>query len=119
MYEVDVCQLYCQQITWMHEHMNSSFVADSMLSLTNKAVFIKLFYMNDESATEALQKFRLGLPSYRRELKTEKGPISTQGILKLVRHSPVIFSVLYFIASFICIYQHPIWAKRYRQHFLL
>lgn len=51
-----------------------------MLSLPDRALLVKLFYLNGESATVALRKFRTA-----KGLKTKKGPMSCSGILKLVQ----------------------------------
>ncbi|GFT95746.1 DUF4817 domain-containing protein [Nephila pilipes] len=51
-----------------------------MLSGTYKALLVKLFYMNEESATVALRKFRL-----QKNVKTEKEPLTMAGLKKLVR----------------------------------
>ena len=61
-------------------HKDSSFDAGIMLSLQDKALLIKLFYKNGESATSTLRKFRTT-----KAIKEKKGPISLSGILKLVK----------------------------------
>ncbi|GFU90619.1 DUF4817 domain-containing protein [Trichonephila clavipes] len=48
-----------------------------MLSAPDKALLVKLFYMNEESATIALHKFRV-----QKNVKSRKGPA---GLLKLVK----------------------------------
>ncbi|GFY11421.1 DUF4817 domain-containing protein [Trichonephila clavipes] len=52
-----------------------------MLSVPDKALLVKLFYMNDESATIALRKFRV-----QKNVKSGKGPLTPAGLLKLVKH---------------------------------
>ncbi|GFU93694.1 DUF4817 domain-containing protein [Trichonephila clavipes] len=51
-----------------------------MLSAPDKALFVKLFYMNEESATIALRKFRV-----QKNVKSGKGPLTPSGLLKLVK----------------------------------
>ncbi|GFT28300.1 DUF4817 domain-containing protein [Trichonephila clavipes] len=51
-----------------------------MLSAPDKALLVKLFYMNEESATIALRKFRV-----QKNVKSGKGPITLAGLLKLVK----------------------------------
>ncbi|GFX83343.1 DUF4817 domain-containing protein [Trichonephila clavipes] len=51
-----------------------------MLSAPDKALFVKLFYMNEESATIALRKFRV-----QKNAKSGKGPLTIEGLLKLVK----------------------------------
>ncbi|GFT56731.1 DUF4817 domain-containing protein [Nephila pilipes] len=51
-----------------------------MLSAKDKALLMKMFYMNEESATVALHKFRL-----QKNVKTGKGPLIVTGITKLVQ----------------------------------
>ncbi|GFU01710.1 DUF4817 domain-containing protein [Trichonephila clavipes] len=52
-----------------------------MLSAPDKALLVKLFYMNEESATIALRKFRA-----QKNVKSGKGPLTPAGLLKLVKH---------------------------------
>ncbi|GFX51178.1 hypothetical protein TNCV_2735291 [Trichonephila clavipes] len=51
-----------------------------MLSAPDKALLVKLFYMNKESATIALRKFRV-----QKNVKSEKRPLTPAGLLKLVK----------------------------------
>ncbi|GFT57257.1 DUF4817 domain-containing protein [Trichonephila clavipes] len=51
-----------------------------MLSAPDKALLVKLFYMNDESTTIALRKFRV-----QKNVKSGKGPLTPAGLLKLVK----------------------------------
>ncbi|GFY30112.1 DUF4817 domain-containing protein [Trichonephila clavipes] len=51
-----------------------------MLSAPDKALLVKLFYMNEESATIALRKFRV-----QKNVKSRKGPLTPAGLLKLVK----------------------------------
>ncbi|GFV80905.1 DUF4817 domain-containing protein [Trichonephila clavipes] len=51
-----------------------------MLSVPDKALLVKLFYMNEESATIALRKFRV-----QKNVKSGKGPLTPAGLLKLVK----------------------------------
>ncbi|GFT65909.1 DUF4817 domain-containing protein [Trichonephila clavipes] len=51
-----------------------------MLSAPDKALLVKLFYMNEKSATIALRKFRV-----QKNVKSGKGPLTPAGILKLVK----------------------------------
>ncbi|GFX48203.1 DUF4817 domain-containing protein [Trichonephila clavipes] len=51
-----------------------------MLSAPDKALLAKLFYMNEESATIALRKFRV-----QKNVKSGKGPLTPAGLLKLVK----------------------------------
>ncbi|GFX73454.1 DUF4817 domain-containing protein [Trichonephila clavipes] len=51
-----------------------------MLSAPDKALLVKLFYMNEESATIALRKFRV-----QKNVKSGKGPFTPTGLLKLVK----------------------------------
>ncbi|GFV44193.1 DUF4817 domain-containing protein [Trichonephila clavipes] len=51
-----------------------------MLSAPDKALLVKLFYMNDESATIALREFRV-----QKNVKSGKGPLTPAGLLKLVK----------------------------------
>ncbi|GFT82866.1 hypothetical protein TNCV_4434181 [Trichonephila clavipes] len=51
-----------------------------MLSAPDKALLVKLFYMNEESATIALRKFRV-----QKNAKNGKGPLTPAGLLKLVK----------------------------------
>ncbi|GFT58545.1 DUF4817 domain-containing protein [Trichonephila clavipes] len=51
-----------------------------MLSAPDKALLVKLFYMNEESATIALRKFRV-----QKNVKSGKGPLTAAGLLKLVK----------------------------------
>ncbi|GFS80463.1 DUF4817 domain-containing protein [Trichonephila clavipes] len=51
-----------------------------MLSAPDKASLVKLFYMNEESATIALRKFRV-----QKNVKSGKGPLTPAGLLKLVK----------------------------------
>ncbi|GFX19573.1 DUF4817 domain-containing protein [Trichonephila clavipes] len=51
-----------------------------MLSAPDKALLVKLFYMNEESATIALRKFRV-----QKNVKSGKGPLTPAGFLKLVK----------------------------------
>ncbi|GFV25285.1 DUF4817 domain-containing protein [Trichonephila clavipes] len=52
-----------------------------MLSTPDKALLVKLFYMNEESATIALRKFRV-----QKNVKSGKGPLTPSSLLKLVKH---------------------------------
>ncbi|GFU87008.1 hypothetical protein TNCV_4840541 [Trichonephila clavipes] len=51
-----------------------------MLSAPDKVLLVKLFYMNEESATIALRKFRV-----QKNVKSVKGPLTPAGLLKLVK----------------------------------
>ena len=51
-----------------------------MLSGKDKALLMKLFYKNKESATVALRKFRL-----QKNAKTGQGPLTMTGLTKLVQ----------------------------------
>ncbi|GFT64510.1 DUF4817 domain-containing protein [Trichonephila clavipes] len=51
-----------------------------MLSAPDKALLVKLFYMNEESATIALRKFRV-----QKNVKSGKGPLTLAGLLKFVK----------------------------------
>ncbi|GFW55161.1 DUF4817 domain-containing protein [Trichonephila clavipes] len=51
-----------------------------MFSAPDKALLVKLFYMNKESATLALHKFRV-----QKNVKSRKGPLTPAGVLKLVK----------------------------------
>ncbi|GFX93688.1 DUF4817 domain-containing protein [Trichonephila clavipes] len=51
-----------------------------MLSAPDKALLVKLFYMNEESATIALRKFRV-----QKNVKSGKGPLTPTGLLKFVK----------------------------------
>ncbi|GFU26186.1 DUF4817 domain-containing protein [Trichonephila clavipes] len=51
-----------------------------MLSAPDKALLVKLFYMNEESATIALCKFRV-----QKNVKSGKGPLTPTCLLKLVK----------------------------------
>ncbi|GFT67935.1 hypothetical protein TNCV_38491 [Trichonephila clavipes] len=51
-----------------------------MLSAPDKALLVKLFYMNEESVTIALHKFRV-----QKNVKSGKGPLTPAGLLKLVK----------------------------------
>ncbi|GFU76427.1 hypothetical protein TNCV_106501 [Trichonephila clavipes] len=51
-----------------------------MLSAPDKALLVKLFYMNVESATTALRKFRV-----QKNVKSGKGPLTPAGLLKSVK----------------------------------
>ncbi|GFU01645.1 DUF4817 domain-containing protein [Trichonephila clavipes] len=51
-----------------------------MLSAPDKALLVKLFYMNEESATIALRKFRV-----HKNVKSGKGPLTLAGLSKLVK----------------------------------
>ncbi|GFS59561.1 DUF4817 domain-containing protein [Trichonephila clavipes] len=51
-----------------------------MLSAPDKALLVKLFYMNEESATIVLRKFRV-----QKNMKSGKGPLTPADILKLVK----------------------------------
>ncbi|GFX93637.1 DUF4817 domain-containing protein [Trichonephila clavipes] len=51
-----------------------------MLSAPDKALLVKLFYMNEESATIALRKFRI-----QKNVKCGKGPLTSAGLLKLFK----------------------------------
>ncbi|GFS86043.1 DUF4817 domain-containing protein [Trichonephila clavipes] len=51
-----------------------------MLNAPDKALSVKLFYMNEESATIALRKFRV-----QKNVKSGKGPLTPAGLLKLVK----------------------------------
>ncbi|GFW28516.1 DUF4817 domain-containing protein [Trichonephila clavipes] len=50
-----------------------------MLSAPDKALLVKLFYMNEESVTIALHKFRV-----QKNVKSGKGPLTLAGLLKFV-----------------------------------
>ncbi|GFV95404.1 DUF4817 domain-containing protein [Trichonephila clavipes] len=52
-----------------------------MLSAPDKALLVKLFYMNEESATIALRNFRV-----QKNVKSGKGPLTPAGLLKSVKH---------------------------------
>ncbi|GFV75686.1 hypothetical protein TNCV_2812061 [Trichonephila clavipes] len=49
-------------------------------SAPDKALLVKLFYMNEESATIALRKFQV-----QKNVKSGKGPLTPAGLLKLVK----------------------------------
>ncbi|GFT49663.1 DUF4817 domain-containing protein [Trichonephila clavipes] len=51
-----------------------------MLSAPDKALLVKLFYMNEESATIALRKFRV-----QKNVKSGKGLLTPAGLLKFVK----------------------------------
>ncbi|GFV50321.1 DUF4817 domain-containing protein [Trichonephila clavipes] len=51
-----------------------------MLSAPEKALLVKLFYMNEELASIALRKFRV-----KKNVKSGKGPLTPAGLLKLVK----------------------------------
>ncbi|GFV47710.1 DUF4817 domain-containing protein [Trichonephila clavipes] len=51
-----------------------------MLTAPDKALLVKLFYMNEESATIALRKFRV-----QKNVKSGKGPLTPSGLLKFVK----------------------------------
>ncbi|GFV48563.1 DUF4817 domain-containing protein [Trichonephila clavipes] len=51
-----------------------------MLSVPDKVLLVKLFYMNEESATIVLRKFRV-----LKNVKSGKGPLTPAGILKFVK----------------------------------
>ncbi|GFT51472.1 DUF4817 domain-containing protein [Trichonephila clavipes] len=51
-----------------------------MLSAPYKALLVKLFYINEESATIALGKFRV-----QKNVKSGKGPLTPAGLLKFVK----------------------------------
>ncbi|GFX26021.1 DUF4817 domain-containing protein [Trichonephila clavipes] len=51
-----------------------------MLGAPDKALLVKLFFMNEESATIALRKFRV-----QKNVKSGKGPLTPAGLLKLVK----------------------------------
>ncbi|GFT80882.1 DUF4817 domain-containing protein [Trichonephila clavipes] len=51
-----------------------------MLNAPDKALLVKLFYMNEESATIALRKFRV-----QKNVKSGKGPLTPACLLKLVK----------------------------------
>ncbi|GFU18321.1 hypothetical protein NPIL_496151 [Nephila pilipes] len=51
-----------------------------MLSGKDKALLVKLFYMNEESATVALRKFRL-----QKNVQTGKRPLTVADLIKLVQ----------------------------------
>ncbi|GFW25784.1 DUF4817 domain-containing protein [Trichonephila clavipes] len=51
-----------------------------MLSAPDKALLVKLFYLNEESATIALRKFRV-----QKNVKSGKGPLTPAGLLKFVK----------------------------------
>ncbi|GFU30717.1 hypothetical protein TNCV_1444391 [Trichonephila clavipes] len=51
-----------------------------MLNAPDKALLVKLLYMNEESATIALRKFRV-----QKNVKSGKGPLTPAGLLKLVK----------------------------------
>ncbi|GFV14473.1 DUF4817 domain-containing protein [Trichonephila clavipes] len=51
-----------------------------MLSAPDKALLVKLFYMNEESAPIALRKFRI-----QKIVKSGNGPLTPAGLLKLVK----------------------------------
>ncbi|GFY19950.1 DUF4817 domain-containing protein [Trichonephila clavipes] len=52
-----------------------------MLNAPDKALMVKLFYMNKESATIALRKFRV----QKNVKRGKKGPLTPAGLLKLVK----------------------------------
>ncbi|GFY14169.1 DUF4817 domain-containing protein [Trichonephila clavipes] len=51
-----------------------------MLSVPDKTLMVKLFYMNEESVTIALRKFRV-----QKNVKSGKGALTPAGLLKLVK----------------------------------
>ncbi|GFU05267.1 hypothetical protein NPIL_478601 [Nephila pilipes] len=51
-----------------------------MLSEKDKVLMMKLFNMNEESATVARSKFRL-----QKNVKTGKGPLTVAGLIKLLQ----------------------------------
>ncbi|GFU89422.1 DUF4817 domain-containing protein [Trichonephila clavipes] len=51
-----------------------------MLSAPDKALLVKLFYMNEESATIASRKFRV-----QKNVKSGKGPLTPAGLSKFVK----------------------------------
>ncbi|GFU53758.1 hypothetical protein NPIL_652101 [Nephila pilipes] len=51
-----------------------------MPSGKDKVLLMKLFYMNEESSTVAVSKFRL-----QKNVKTGKGPLTVAGLTKLVQ----------------------------------
>ncbi|GFT00321.1 DUF4817 domain-containing protein [Trichonephila clavipes] len=51
-----------------------------MLSALDKALLVKLFYMNEESATIALRKFQI-----QKNVKSGKDPLTPADLLKLVK----------------------------------
>ncbi|GFY06128.1 hypothetical protein TNCV_3108071 [Trichonephila clavipes] len=51
-----------------------------MLTAPDKALLVKLCYMNEESVTIALRKFRV-----QKNVKSGKGPLTPAGLLKLVK----------------------------------
>ncbi|GFU33117.1 DUF4817 domain-containing protein [Trichonephila clavipes] len=51
-----------------------------MLSAPDKALLVKLFYINEESATIALRKLRV-----QKNVKSGKGPLTLGGLLKFVK----------------------------------
>ncbi|GFT34789.1 DUF4817 domain-containing protein [Trichonephila clavipes] len=51
-----------------------------MLSAPDKVLLVKLFYMNEESTTIALRKFRV-----QKNVKSGKGPLTPAGLLKFVK----------------------------------
>ncbi|GFW50588.1 DUF4817 domain-containing protein [Trichonephila clavipes] len=51
-----------------------------MLSVPDKALLVKLFYMNEKSATIVLRKFRV-----QKNVKSGIGPLTPAGLLKLVK----------------------------------
>jgi hypothetical protein len=51
-----------------------------MLSAKDKALLVKLFYLNQESATIALRKFRV-----QKNVRSGKGPLTVPGLIKLVQ----------------------------------
>ncbi|GFV64761.1 uncharacterized protein TNCV_3275321 [Trichonephila clavipes] len=52
-----------------------------MLSASDKALLVKLFYMNEESANIALRKFKI-----QKNVKSAKGFLTPAGLLKFVKH---------------------------------
>ncbi|GFW76868.1 DUF4817 domain-containing protein [Trichonephila clavipes] len=51
-----------------------------MLSVPDKALLVKLFYINEESVTIALRKFQV-----QKNVNSGKGPLTPAGLLKLVK----------------------------------
>lgn len=56
------------------QFVNSLFIADSMMSLPDQALLIKLFYMKGELTTEEMHKYYT-----MKDLNNVNGPIIIQG----------------------------------------
>ncbi|GFW63729.1 hypothetical protein TNCV_4940211 [Trichonephila clavipes] len=67
-------------IKWVKKKMNCKKVPEKEKSAPDKALLVKLFNMNEESATIALRKFRV-----QKNVKSGKGPLTPAGLLKLVK----------------------------------